>query len=314
MADYYPEGELDPVAAGIAAYFAQFPAWVGLMDNPLPETRAAILAATNLSGEPAMAAVEEHLVPVAGGEIALRLFRPHGDVRALILWAHGGGWCIGSNDEIENFCRLLAHESHCAVGSIEYRLAPEYRFPVAVEDVEAAVLWASARVAALAGADVPVVVAGDSAGGNLATVVTRRIHAGGSARIAANVLVYPSTESPDAPSLRRFEVPFLNVEEAGFMIAQYLPDTASARHPDFAPALAEGLELLPPTFVITASHDILTEQGEAYAARLASLGVPTRVSRYQGMIHGFITLDPFFPGAAGQVIREIGDYIAEIAP
>lgn len=313
MADYYPEGELDPVAAGIAAYFGQFPAWTGLMHNPLPETRAAIHAATNLSGQPEMASVAEHPVPVAGGEIALRLFRPHGAVRALILWAHGGGWCIGSNDEIENFCRLLAAESHCAVGSIEYRLAPEHKFPVAVEDVEAAVLWASARVAELAGATVPVVVAGDSAGGNLATVVTRRIHAAGSARIAANVLVYPSTESPDAPSLRRFEVPFLNVAEAGFMTSQYLPDEASGRHPDFAPALASDLALLPPTFAITASHDILTEQAEAYAARLASLGVSTRVSRHQGMIHGFITLDPFFPGAAGAAIREIGEFVGEVA-
>lgn len=313
MADYYPEGELDPVAAGIAGYFAQFPAWTGLTSRPLAETRAAILAATKLSGEPAMAAVEEHAVPVAGGEIALRLFRPHGEVRALILWAHGGGFCIGSNDEIENFCRLLAHESRCAVASIEYRLAPEHRFPAAVHDVEAAVLWASQRVARLAGGDVPVVVAGDSAGGNLATVVTRRLHATGRARVAANVLVYPCTESPDAPSLRRFVPAFLNAEECGFMIAQYLPDEASGRHPDFAPALAGDLHVLPPTFIISASHDILTEQGDAYAARLRSLGVPVRTSRHQGMIHGFLTLDPFFPGAAGAAIREIADYIAEMS-
>ena len=238
---------------------------------------------------------------------------PHGAARALILWAHGGGFCIGSNDEIENFCRLLARDSQCAVGAIEYRLAPEHKFPGPVEDVEAAVLWAAARVAELAGGDVPVVLAGDSAGGNLATVVTRRLHTAGSARIAANVLVYPCTEGPDAPSLRRFETPFLSVAECDFMIAQYLPDEASGRHPDFAPALAEGLDCLPPTLVITASHDILTEQAEAYAARLAALGVPVRVSRHQGMIHGFITLDPFFPGAAGKAVTEIAQFIAEFA-
>ncbi|MGE3693262.1 MAG: alpha/beta hydrolase [Novosphingobium sp.] len=314
MADYYPTGELDPVAAGIAAYFAQFPAWTGLTTRPLTETRAEIHAATNLSGEPAMASVEEHLVSVAGGEVPFRLFRPHGPVRALILWAHGGGWCIGSNDEIENFCRLLAQESQCAVGSIEYRLAPEHKFPVPVEDVEAAVVWAAARAAQLAGADVPLVVAGDSAGGNLATVATRRIHAAGSARIAANVLVYPSVDTPESPSLHRFEVPFLTVAEAEFMVAQYLPDAASGQDPDFAPMLAHDLSVLPPTFVITASHDILTEQGEAYAAKLGSLGVPVRTSRHQGMIHGFLTLDPFFPGAAGAAIREIAQFIEETCP
>jgi acetyl esterase len=261
-----------------------------------------------------MASVGEHRVPVKGGEIALRVFRPQGPARALILWAHGGGFCIGSNDEIENFCRLLAQTSQCAVGSIEYRLAPEHKFPVAVQDVEAAVLWATARVAQLAGGDVPVVLAGDSAGGNLATVVTRRLHGADKARIAANVLVYPCIEGPDAPSLRRFETPFLDVEECTFMIAQYLPDEVSSRDPDFAPALAQGLDSLPPTFVVTASHDIITEQAEAYAARLARLGVPTRVSRHPGMIHGFVTLDPFFPGAAGKAVREIADFIAEIAP
>lgn len=314
MADYYPEGELDPVAAGIAAYFSQFPAWTGLTSNPISETRKAIRAATVLSGQPEMASVSEHKVPVAGDEIALRLFRPHGEVRALILWVHGGGFCTGSNDEIENFCRLLARDTQCAVGSIEYRLAPEHKFPVPVEDVEAAVIWASGRVAELAGKDVPVVVGGDSAGGNLATVTTRRLHAAGKARIAANVLAYPCTDSPDAPSLRRFVPAFLNFQEACFMIEQYLPDAKAGRHPDAAPVLAEDLHLLPPTFVITATHDILTEQGEAYAAKLKSLGVPVRTSRHQGMIHGFVTLDPFFPGAAGEAIREIADFIRETCP
>jgi acetyl esterase len=314
VADYYPEGELDPMAAGIAGYFAQFPAWTGLTTNPITETRAAIRAATVLSGQPEMASVENHRVPVAGGDIELRLFRPHGEVRALFLWAHGGGFCTGSNDEVENFCRLLAQETRCAVGSIEYRLAPEHRFPGPVEDVEAAVLWASQHVADLAGKDVPLVVGGDSAGGNLATVVTRRLHASGRAKVAANVLAYPCTESLDTPSIHRFVPAFLNAGEAAFMVGQYLPDEASGHRPDFAPALAGDLHVLPPTFVITASHDILTEQGEAYAAQLKSLGVPVRTSRHAGMIHGFVTLDPFFPGAAGTAIREIGQFISETCP
>lgn len=312
MADYYPEGELDPVAAGIAGFFATDAKWLAMPDTPVAETRAGVRAAQAVSGEPEMARVEDHLVPAKGGEIVVRSYRPHGEVRALILWAHGGGFCLGSIDEADNFCRALAVASKCAVASIDYRLAPEHIFPTAVEDVEAAALWALARVFELAGAGVPVVLGGDSAGGNLATVVTRRLHAAGTARLTANVLAYPCTDAPDAPSLFRFEPPFLTMRECGFFLAQYLPDRASWRHPDCAPLHAEGLAVLPPTFVITASHDILTEQAEAYAEKLQSLGVEVRVSRHAGMIHGFLTLDPFFPGAAGTAMDEIGAFIADV--
>ena len=313
MADYYPTGELDPLAAGIAAFFAADPAWQAMPDQPVAETRASIRAATPISGGPAMASVTEHAIPVAGGEIALRCLVPHGQVKALILWVHGGGFCLGSNDEIDDFCRALAASSQCAVGSIEYRLAPEHKFPVAVEDVEAAVLWAAARVALLAGAEVPLVLGGDSAGGNLTAVVTRRLHGGARVNLAANILAYPNVDIFDSPSLRRFESPFLGLRECAFFIGQYLPDQAADHDPDFAVLHAPGLERMPPTLVVTASHDILTEQGEAYGEKLKSLGVDARVVRYPGMIHGFLTLAPFLPGAAGEAIREIGGFVAEIA-
>ena len=313
MTDYYPEGELDPLAAGIAAFFAADPAWQAMPDQPVAETRASIRAATPISGEPEMVNVTEHMVPVAGGEIALRCLVPEGQVRARILWVHGGGFCLGSSDEVDDFCRALAASSQCAVGSIEYRLAPEHQFPVAVEDVEAAVVWAAARVVALAGAVVPVVLGGDSAGGNLAAVVTRRLHGAGSAEITANVLAYPNVDSLAAPSLRRFEPPFLGLRECAFFIEQYLPDASAGHDPDFAVLHAPGLERMPPTLVITASHDILTEQGEAYGEKLKGLGVDARVVRYPGMIHGFLTLAPFLPGAAGEAIREISGFVAEIA-
>lgn len=313
MAEYYPEGELDPVAAAIAGFFAVDPAWQAMPDQPVAETRASIRAATPVSGEPAMASVTEHAIPVAGGETMLRCLVPHGPVRALILWVHGGGFCLGSNDEVDDFCRALAASSQCAVGAVEYRLAPEHKFPVAVHDVEAAVLWACAHVAALAGADVPVVLGGDSAGGNLAAVVTRRLHGAGSAQIAANVLAYPNVESLDTPSLRRFESPFLGLRECEFFIDQYLPDLTAGHDPDFAVIHAPGLDLMPPTLVITASHDILTEQGEAYGEKLKGLGVDARIVRYPGMIHGFLTLAPFLPGAAGEAIGAISGFAAEVA-
>ncbi|MEO6715914.1 MAG: alpha/beta hydrolase [Novosphingobium sp.] len=313
MADYYPEGELDAVAADIAAFFAADPAWQAMPEQPVAETRASIRAATPVSGEPEMASVVEHAIPVAGGEIALRNYVPHGQPRALILWVHGGGFCLGSSDEVDDFCRALAASSGAAVGSIEYRLAPEHKFPVAVEDVETAVLWACARVDVLAGADVPVVLGGDSAGANLAAVVTRRLHAAGAAKIAANVLAYPNVDHLDTPSLRRFESPFLGLRECEFFIGQYLPDVDAGRDPDFAVLHAPGLERMPPTLVITASHDILTEQAEAYGEKLKDLGVDAQIKRYSGMIHGFLTLAPFLPGAAGEAIRAIGGFVAETA-
>lgn len=304
--EYRPKGPLDPVAAAVAQVFSAAP----LSAYPIEQTRAAMQAACAPLREPAMERVEDHGLSVDGGEIALRVYRPVARPKALIAWAHGGGFALGSIEELDNFSRLLAAKTGCAVASIEYRLAPEHRFPVAVEDVEAAVLWIAERLGDLAGGAVPLWLGGDSAGGNLATVVTRRLHAAGAARIAGNILVYPCTDSPDAESLRRFDPPFMSAEDVAWFIDMYLPDATARRHPDFAPIWAADLTGLPPTLVVTAEHDILTEQGEAYAARLRDSGVEVELERVPGMIHGYLTLDPFLPGAAGKTIDRIGAFIA----
>lgn len=308
---YAPQGPLDPVAEAIAGFFAADASWQALETTPVAETRASVRAATAVSGEPAMD-VADHRVPVGGGEIAVRIYRPVADPPAVIVWAHGGGFALGSLDEIDNFCRLLAQRSGNAVASIEYRLAPEHKFPTAVEDVLAATRWLAGQREALFGGAVPIVLGGDSAGANLATVVTRKLHAASELAIAGNVLAYPCTDSPDAESLRRFTAPFLGIKEVSFFLGQYLPDEASKRHPDFAPLHAGGLTVLPPTLVITAEHDVITEQAEDYARKLAGNGVDARVSRYPGMIHGFVTMDAFFSGAAGKAIGEIADFVAGV--
>lgn len=308
---YQPTGPLDPVAEAIAGFFATDPGWQAMTSTPVAETRAAIRAATPVTGEPALDEVCDFVVPVQGGEIALRLYRPGPNPPAIIAWAHGGGFAMGSIDEIDNFCRALAAQSGCALVSIEYRLAPEHRFPTAVDDVLAAARWIADNRSELAGGDVPLVLGGDSAGANLATVVTRKLHQAGGPAIAANVLAYPCTDSPDAESLRRFEAPFLGVEQVTFFLDQYLPDAAAKTHPDFAPLHAEGLDVLPPTLVITAEHDVITEQSEAYGDKLRAAGVAVRTSRYPGMIHGFVTMDAFFPGAAGAAMREISGFVTE---
>jgi acetyl esterase len=209
--------------------------------------------------------------------------------------------------------RALAKESGCAIASVNYRLAPEHKFPTAVDDLFRAALWVAKRRAEFAGGAVPIFLGGDSAGANLATVVTRKLHAAKACAIAGNVLAYPCTDTPDAPSLRRFESPFLGLREVSFFLEQYLPEAKGRLHPDFAPLRAPNLALLPPTFIITAEHDIITEQSEEYGRTLAQQGVAVQISRHQGMIHGFLTMDAFFPGAAGQAMREISDFVATTA-
>lgn len=304
---YRPEGPLDPVAAQVAQAFSAAP----LRALPIAQTREAMRAACTPSREPALHSVEDHRVPVGGdAEIALRLYRPVARPPGILVWAHGGGFALGSIEEIDNFARLLAARTGWAVASVEYRLAPEHRFPVPVDDVEAAARWVLAHRAEWFGAEAPVWLGGDSAGGNLATVVTRRLHAAQADQIAGNVLVYPCTDSPDAASLRQFDPPFMAAEDVAWFIDLYLPGASAYADPDFAPLRATDLDVLPPTLLICAEHDILTGQAEAYAARLAASGVPVEVERFAGMIHGFLTLDPFLPGAAAAAIDRIAGFLS----
>lgn len=303
---YLPTGPLDPIAAQIAQAFSAAP----LSAFPVEQTRAGMRAACVPLREPVMAEVTDYAVSSADGHtIPLRLYRPTKQVPAVIIWAHGGGFALGSIEEIDNFARLLAARTGCAVASVEYRLAPEHRFPAAVQDVEAATLWVAASRSDLFDRDLPVWLGGDSAGGNLATVVTRRIHVSGEARLAGNVLIYPCTDSPEAESLRRFEPPFMMVDDVTWFLNMYLPGPEARVHPDFAPIHANDLGVLPPTVIITAEHDILTEQGEAYGARLQDSGATVEIVRVPGMIHGFLTLDPFLPGAASDAIDTIAGFI-----
>jgi acetyl esterase len=311
---YAPTGPLDPTAAAIADFFRQDPGWQALTSRPPAETREAIRAATPVSGQPEMHSVEDVRIETPDGAIRLRLYRPGPAPHAILVWAHGGGFVLGSVDEIDDFARALASESGCAVASVDYRLAPEHVFPAAVDDVELAARWACERVEQLVGAKVPVFLGGDSAGANLATAATRRLHEAGRCRINGNVLAYPSTEGPDAPSLRDFEAPFLGLREVAFFMSLYAPEPAMRQSPDFAPALAQNLDVLPPTLIITAEHDVITGQAEAYGRRLAEQGVDVTVVRHAGMIHGFLTMDAFFAGAAGAAMRQISRFIRPTAP
>ena len=309
---YRPSGPLDPVAEQIAGFFGADPVWAGLKDRPMAETRAAMKAMMPVTEKAPVEHVEDFRVPADGGEIGLRLYRPSAAVPAMIVWAHGGGFALGSLDETDSFARALAVTSGCAIASVDYRLAPEHPFPAAIGDLTAVTLWVAERLEQLAGGAVPLMLAGDSAGANLATVVTRKLHEAGTLTIAANLLAYPATDNEEAASLAAFTPPFLGLEDVRYFFSLYAPDPNDRVHPDLAPIRAENLHLLPPTLVITAEHDILTGQAEDYARKLADAGVAVRISRHPGMIHGFVTMDFFFGGAAGTAMREMSEFVADV--
>ena len=257
------------------------------------EARGFGSAIADLAGPaPPMARVEEHAINVDDGTITLRVLEPNDHPPGVIVYYHGGGWVIGSIDETDAMVRKLAERTSCAVVNVEYRLAPEHRYPAAADDCYAALEWTAAHLREIAGGDVPLFVAGDSAGGNLSAVVARRARDRGGPRIALQILIYPVTDADfDRPSYAAPENALLLTREAmRWFWDHYAPDVGRRAEPDASPLRAEDLSGLPPAVVLTAEHDVLRDEGEAYAARLEAAGVPVDFQRHQGQMHGFFTL------------------------
>jgi acetyl esterase len=262
---------------------------------------------------PAVESVADCVIAVPHGGIAARIYRPAGTPRALIVYFHGGGWTIGSLDGWDAALRRLVLTSQCAVVSVDYRLAPEHRFPAAVDDAVAATRWALAGVESIAHAAVPVVVAGDSAGGNLSAVVARVLCEEGTRGLAAQILIYPSTDGNiDSDYMQQFESPFLTRDEIAWFFDQYIPDRDQRADPRFAPLHGPRIDGLPPALVLTAECDLLCDEGEAYAARLQSEGVTVRMRRFEGGIHGFFTMDQSRLPHSGQAMEEIASFLTEV--
>ena len=256
---------------------------------------------------PDMAEIREQRVKASGGFVPVRVFVPDSQPRSVIVYYHGGGWVIGSVEDYDATTRLLAQRSGSVVVSVDYRLAPEYRFPVAVDDSWAALLWASERIEEMAGAPVPLIVAGDSAGGNLAAIMAQRAKAAGGPAIALQVLVYPVTDCDlDTTSYLDPENQLLLTRESMVWFwDHYAPDPEARVHPDASPLRQTDLANLPPAVVLTAEHDPLRDEGELYATRLIQAGVPVRHQRFAGQMHGFFAMNHVLPGADAAM-----DYVA----
>jgi acetyl esterase len=259
-----------------------------------------------------VAAVEDRRIPGPAGEIPARIYRPEaaGELPALVYF-HGGGWVIGGLDTHDPTCRDLANRGRCAVVSVDYRLAPEHRYPAAPEDCYAALRWVAEQAGALGVDAGRLAVGGDSAGGNLAAVTTLLARERGGPSLAFQLLVYPATDCVfDRPShVENAEGYLLETAAMEWFWGHYLPDRVRRAEPTASPLRAGSHAGLPPALVITAEFDPLRDEGEAYAERLQRAGVPTRCSRYDGMIHGFFAMSALVDGAkrameeAGSALR-----------
>ncbi|BCJ86773.1 alpha/beta hydrolase [Effusibacillus dendaii] len=255
------------------------------------EGRESISGIKELAGplEP-VAKVEDMAVPVDGGEITVRVYTPSGEGPfPLFVYYHGGGWVIGDLDTVDSPMQAVANRAGCIVASVDYRLAPEYKFPTAVEDCYAATVWVRENAQQFNGDANRIAVGGDSAGGNLAAVVSQLAKQRGGLELAFQVLIYPATDlSFNTQSYRdNGEGYFLTKDSMNWFKNHYLRTESDARNVLASPLLAEDLSDLPPALVITAEYDPLRDEGEAYAARLKEAGVPVELTRYEGMIHGF---------------------------
>lgn len=228
--------------------------------------------------------------------VPVRIYRPDG-ARGTLVWFHGGGWCLGSVDEHDAFCRRFADAAGTTVVSVEYRLAPEHPFPVGFDDCFTATQWAARTC------DGPVGVGGDSAGGNLAAVVALRARDEGGPTLAYQLLVYPAVD---------FELAFPSIIENGKGLFLYEADIRwfkasylaghDPRDPYVSPIYADDLSGLPPAYVVTAEFDPLRDEGEAYARRLEAAGVPVTLTRYDGQLHAFFTTD-VYAAAQGALVE-----------
>jgi acetyl esterase len=249
-------------------------------------------AATRAPGDP-VAKVEDRSIPGPEGKIPVRIYAPEGSAPfPVLVFYHGGGWVIGSIDSHDALCRKLTNAIGCVVVSVDYRLAPEAKFPAAAEDCYAATLWVSENAAALGCDPRRLAVAGDSAGGNLSAVVPLMARDRGKPPIAYQVMMYPVTDgSLETGSMRELaEGYFLTHGAMVWFWNHYVRDHHDRNNPYAAPIKATELRGLPPALVITAEYDPLRDEGEAYAAKLKAAGVPVTCTRYDGTIHGFVSM------------------------
>lgn len=285
----------------------QHSGWPGMAAVTPAEARAYLAAGRGGLGDgPPMEAIRSIDLPTRSGSIRAMLFVPDCAEPGLTVYLHGGGWVVGELEDFAILAGSIAARSRRAVLMPAYRLAPEHPFPAALEDCEDTLLWVSTGGAGLSG--IPLAVAGDSAGANLATVAARRLR--GSVDLAMQVLIYPVTDHDFArPSyVNESDGRGLTRKDMQWFFRHYAPDGNYADQ-SISPMQADDLSGMPATLIITAEHDVLCDDGEAYAAKLLAQDVPVELKRYDGALHGFVRLQNHYDDAR-DAVELIGSRLA----
>jgi len=274
------------------------------------EARAGVTANNAMiPAGPDVESVRDIVIPSKAGGMPARVYSPSSSAPGLVLYYHGGGWVVGSLDGWDASVRALAVTSGCDVVSVDYRLAPEHVFPAAADDAYDALLWAASDAGPAAGR--PIVVAGDSAGGNLAAVAALRARDFGGPPVALQVLVYPVVDSDlDRRSYLEYDGDefILNRRDMSWFWDQYTPDPAARANPYASPLRACSLSGLPPAYLVTAEHDPLRDEGFAYADRLRAARVPVEHRHFGSQIHAFFT----FTGVLDDADKAVSEVAAAI--
>lgn len=295
-----PYGDLDMGAALLIKYVELAKYDLFKPGQSVAQTREVMSASRILKKKPQpVAEVRDASFRGPGGEVKLRIYRPVKDeLLPVAIYYHGGGWVLGGLDSHDNQCRAISNAARVAVVSVDYRLAPEHKFPAAVDDCYAALVWVHANAGGFGGDASRIALAGDSAGGNLAAVVAILARDRKGPRIAQQTLIYPATDSAHltTESHRNFARGYYLTKDYIEKFRElYVPGPGMWSDPRVSPLLAPDLRGLPPALVITAEFDPLRDEGESYAQRMQKSGVPVRVQRFTGMIHGFLGMERIFP-------------------
>ncbi|WP_028933409.1 alpha/beta hydrolase [Pseudonocardia spinosispora] len=287
-----------------------------LSETTVPAARATTEGFVDLQGEPTeMAAVVTRALPGPAGEIPVRVYTPTGDLgtRPVVVFFHGGGWVIGDLEVVDRPCRVLAAATGAVVVSVDYRLAPEHRYPAPFEDCYAATEWVAEHADELGVNPAKLAVAGDSAGGNLAAAVALAARDRGGPAISAQLLIYPVTDFDftTASYTDNAEGYLLTRDSMRWFWAHYLGELDIGQAPYACPARAESLAGLPPAYVATAEFDPLRDQGEAYAEAMNRAGVAVSAKRFAGLIHGFFWMDKAVP-AGRPIVKEMAALLHQV--
>jgi acetyl esterase len=293
---------LDPIAAGLLQQLEE--AGMPPLNEMSPEeARLAAEGFKALAGEPEeVDDVTDRTIPGPGGDIPIRIYTPAGaSDRPLpcLVYLHGGGWVLGDIETHDCTCRIVANRSGFKVVSVDYRLAPEHKFPAPLDDCYAAVEWVAANASSIGVDPDLLAVGGDSAGGNLSAAVTLRARDESGPALRMQVLIYPVTDHDLTTGSYQENADgyLLTRDMMAWFWDHYLADESQGKDPLASPLQAADLSGLPPAFVLTAEFDPLRDEGEAYADRLEEAGVPVTRKRYDGHIHAFWQMPGVFPSA-----------------